>query len=725
MQARQIAKLKHVSNYHTLNLLETLVPSLLHRARAFSKPVFQRDPNAPKDGPFLHSQIRDRIMARAHARPKVSDSAKNTRNILVTQILKAVESGDLHLALKHWRSLEDHKVTVNYEGEGHGLPEATEQKLSALFRSRFRTAHTESSWDESVAQGFALQAATRGSADALYALMLGQLQKNDPQATVDLYRRFTKALEDAQTYQRDNGLAELVREDSEPHFDPFRASALLAVITAHAMTDSFRAAFDIYMASNIRASSFRKNSFFQEVNVAPNLVRKAQKYVDRLEIIALVSKPSAISKHIMNLGHPRTAPALLRLYESILEGINGLDPYLAAEPSGLSETRLAAMTEVAWTSFQTGFIRCERKDLAAQLWSDLGHCGIQPAVTMWTGLLDIYADLRDSTQAMLTWNMMLRQKIEPDELSYRAIIAVLFDDNKPEEAIKRFQEFRKCFKTHSQTGLTVYNTVLRGLLRPRRILEANQLLSMMLKTGPQPDVVSFNTFLGFYSREKDFKGLANIVNRMSDAKITGDVVTFSTILSALLQVGEKNAPTIILGIMQKQGVQPNVATYTAIIDHLMRQQSDENLDASLKLLDKMEQDPTTKPNEVTYTTILSGLYRGQWGDRRRAEEARKDIVSRMRRFNVVFRLPTYHTLIQAALDSPYPDGYKDALALVQEMEDQGIPRVNNTWYILFKGLERLKQWDVAAEMVRKMWRSQHRPTDSLEKVIDRIIRKTT
>ncbi|KAH9486633.1 Pentatricopeptide repeat-containing protein, chloroplastic [Psilocybe cubensis] len=667
-------------------------------------------------------------MARAHARPKVSDSAKNTRNILITQIQKSVESGDLLSALGYWRSLEEHKASVQPDDEGYGLPESTEQKLASLFKSQVQKAHAAPSWDPVIAQDFALRAAIHGSAEALYGLMLVQLQMKRPQETLGLYRQFMASVDSPEIVDDvdDNGLAGLVREGNESNFDHFRVSVLLAAITAHAMTDSFRAAFDTYMSSKLRVSSFRKNLFFQEVNIPSEVVKKAQKYANRLEILALLSKPSALSKHIMNLAHPRTAPVLIRLYQTILDGIHDeSDPYLAADRVGLSETRLAAMTEVGWTSFQTGFIRCERKDLAAQLWSDLANLGIQPGVTMWTGLLDVYADLRDSTQSMLTWNMMLRQKIEPDELSYRAMIAVLFDDNKLDEAIQRFQEFRKRFKIHNAPQLTVYNTVLRGLLRSKRILEANQLLSTMLKNGPAPDVVSFNTFLGFYSREKDFSGLATTVNRMSDAKITGDVVTFSTIMTALLQVGERNAPNIILGIMQKQGVQPNVATYTAIIDHLMREQSNENLEASLKLLDKMEQDPVTKPNEVTYTTILTGLYRGRWTDRQRAEEVRGDIVSRMRRFKVAFRLPTYHTLIQAALDSPYPDGYKDALALIQEMEDQGIPRVNNTWYILFKGLERLEQWEAVNEMVRKMWRSQHKPTESLQKVIDRIVRKTS
>lgn len=718
--------LKRVSNPTTLHLLENLVPNLVSKARAFSKPSFKQNSTVLKDGPILHSQIRDQIMASAINRPRVSDTAKNTRNALVTHIQRALGKEDLLEVLRHWKSLEDHKASVGHEGPAYGLLESTERKMCLLFKRRYWKSINDSNWDDdanNIAQIFAVQAATHGFADALYALMLAYIQKNDPQAALDIYRRFSESLKEPET-NKDEQLISLIDEDAEPDMDPFRVSALLAAITAHAMTNSFPAAFATFTESNIRIPAHRKKLFFQGLKVSSDDLTTARKFVDNLEILSWVSKPSMLSKHIMNIAHPRSAPLLLRLYTDILEGINGPNPFIALKESDLSDTRLVVISQAIWTSFQTGFIRCERRDLAAKLWDDLAQHGIQPDVTMWTGLLDVYADLRDSTQAMQTWNLMLQQNVLPDELSYRAMIQVLFDDNKPEEAVKRFQEFRQTFKEPNTAALAVYNTLLKGLLRTKRLADAIQVLSAMLKQGPYPDVVSFNTLLGYYKRHKDFKSLSAIVNQMNALKIPGDVVTFSTILSALLQVGEENAHSVILGIMRKQGVLPNVATYTAIIDHQMREQSEASLRASLKLLDKMEQDPSLKPNEVTYTTILSGLYRARWADQDKVDEVRQDITSRMRRFNVSFRLPTYHTLIQAALDSKHADGYKNALALIQEMEDQDMPRVNNTWYILFKGLIRLGQWDVAAEMVRKMRRCQHKPTESLNKVVDIIMRRS-
>jgi pentatricopeptide repeat protein len=357
------------------------------------------------------------------------------------------------------------------------------------------------------------------------------------------------------------------------------------------------------------------------------------------------------------------------------------------------------------------------------VWDDLAAVDIKPGVTMWTGLLDTYADLRNSKQAMVTWNMMLQQDILPDSLSYRAIISVLFDDNNPGAALGRFAEYQKLLDGRDETALVVYNTVLRGLLRVNRVQEAKDLLKEMKSRSPQPDIFSFNTFLGYFARQKDFQGLGDVLTQMSTVDIQGDVVTFSTILTALLAVGRTDAPTTIMNLMRKQGVKPNAATYTAVIDHQMREQSSVNLGAALTLLEKMEKEEGIKPNEITYTAILAGLYRSQWLSREEADPIRERLVAKMRSEGIKFRLPTYHILLRASLDSEDEMSYVDALKLIREMKKNGIPRVGNTWYILLSGLMKRQLWQVAYEMVGTMLGSGHEPNDKLKSMVQEIHRK--
>jgi len=152
----------------------------------------------------------------------------------------------------------------------------------------------------------------------------------------------------------------------------------------------------------------------------------------------------------------------------------------------------------------------------------------------------------------------------------------------------------------------------------------------------------------------------------------------------------------------------------------MRAQTEESLKAALLMLDKMEKDPSIKPNEVTYTSILTGLYRGNWISHQVADGLRRSIMARMRKMQIKPNHATYHILIKASLSSSDPQGYRDALAFFQEMEVQGIPRVQSTWYLLLSGLMGLGRWDVASEMVSKMFKSGHEPSPSIKNLVSEI-----
>ena len=670
-------------------------------------------------------------MAQTANRPFLSDSQKKHINDALVHVQRALDDRDVVTALERWQYLENLRESC-LEGDPYRVPESHHKSLTELVCSHLYQMGPSRELDpetKAMVERFAFRTATQHSnSNALAAYLLWHIKRNRPQLVIDLYDTLIKSVglmtsEAPEPISNDEGLALSDDDANSELVDLGRISVLLAATTAQIMTGSFKGAFDTYRATDIRFHHYRKSIFLQHLEYNPMLHAKVQKYLERLEIADLVARPPSLSKHVMNLSYPLSANTLEKLYAGIMDGIRGSDPYLAVQPSEVSGNRLVALTQAGWTSFQTAFIKCERMDLAAKVWSDLSELGVRPGVTMWTALLDTYADLRDSSRVMDTWRMMKRAGVQPDALSYRALISALFDDAKPEEAMRTFGEYQRLFQDHNDRAITVYNTVIRGLLPLNRIYEVNGLLAKMRHAGPTPDIFSYNTLLAYYARLNDFKALANIVTTMSTANIPGDVVTFSTILTALLQVGKEDAPVIILNLMRKQGIEPNVATYTAIIDHQMRAQTEESLRAALLMLDKMEQGASIKPNEVTYTAILTGLYRGNWLSRQKADEVRRNIVIKMRKLQVKFRLPTYHILIRACLDSPDPDGYMDALAFFQEMKSNGIPHVQTTWYLIFAGLIGLGKWDVASGMVAKMFMSGHEPSQKVKRLISEINRR--
>ncbi|KAF9015488.1 hypothetical protein BDQ17DRAFT_1445223, partial [Cyathus striatus] len=455
----------------------------------------------------------------------------------------------------------------------------------------------------------------------------------------------------------------------------------------------------------------------------PSLHDKVKMFMERLETARWVARPLALTKQIRNLAETRSTLQLKILYKGIINGCSGPDAFIAGDETCIDDSKPIALNTIVWTAFISAFLKCESRDLAGRVWDDQKKLGLKPTVSMWTAVLDAYEGAGATTDAIAAWNMMRSQGIEPDALAYRAIISALFRCHNANDAFTRFQEFQQKCQTSSSEAqvLTVYNTVISGLLWELKGHEAKALLQMMREKGPTPDIVTYNTFLRFYARRLDFRSLADIVNKMADAKITGDVFTFSTILSGLLKAGKKDAPELVLQLMKKQGVQPNIATYTAIVTQQMREHKEENLHSAFRLIQIMEKEPGLEPNEVTYTAILSGVCRGGWLSAQKSRQWRDQIIERMKHRGVLFGLPTYHTVLESSLYSSEGEGLREAMACYEEMKERQIQFMDKTWYIILSGLMHRDEWDLAGDVVRDMEESGYSPKErSLRKLIEKV-----
>jgi pentatricopeptide repeat protein len=672
---------------------------------------------------FIHSSQGDKFTG------PDADAFNNT----LVKIRHALAHNDALAIVQYWQYLEQNEL-LHYLGSSHL------EMISVLLAKCLRSKSARQ-WDVSkrnVAEEVALRAASGRSTDALNACMLFHLKEGNTEAVIRLYARFMESLGDKEVWddsvvdddKTDSDIAVLATDAKSttrriPQ-NPGRVNILLAVVAAHTMRDGFGAALQTCLATVVRFHDYTTNQFL--INFAHDLTlkQKIKLYVKRLDVARMVARSPSLSKYVMNLSTTPNTKLLEKLYQSIIDGLTGPDPYLAADPSAITSSRSVALTEVGWTSFMVAFLKCGRRDLASNIWTDMARLNVQPGVSMWTALLDAYDTTRAVDDATAAWNMMLAQGIKPDGLTYRAMISNLFHGHKPEEAMKTFQTFRKELINDCPGPqiLSVYNTVLHGLLLADRLQEADVLMQSMHANGPKPDIVSYNTFLTHYGRRRDFRALAALINRMATNKVVGDVYSFSIILSALLKAGRDDAPEMLLSIMRKQGVQPNVTTFSSIIEHQMQEQSEKNLQAVMRMLHQMEQDENTQPNHVTYTSILAGLYRGQWLSIEKTEEWRKVIVERMKQRNIDLKLPIYHILIRACLEYPHPEGLQQALEYYHEMVRRKVPLIQTTWYILLAGLLQRGEWAIAKELINEMFISGIQPGGTLLGLVGKIRKRT-
>ena len=667
-------------------------------------------------GPSVSSPITGPLLAKeqqgdlSHITRDIPDPDVLFFNQCLVELRHALSARDARRVWEHWARLRDKGLLPLF---GPQL-----RRYSELLATL--CPQTTQAWDHhdrKAIEEIAFYAATKGAPHALVAYMAAHLRSGDCTTTLNLYARFLQAIEekplspDAVASEEDHDVDELVIDlptYSHPHsFHP--PSILLAVVVAHAINGSFHDVLHAYLQSPAPISA-RLATEFLSTFPSKSLTSKVEEYIRRLRIARYVSEPRFITARAALFAATRDAQGLKKFYQSIIDGICGPEPYIAPNQASITPQTPIALNEINWATILTAFLQCNCRDLAETLWDDMLRLQVQPTAITWTALLVGYERMGEANDAEKAWRAMRSTGIEPTTSTFRAMISVLFTARRPDDAM----EYLGLFQTRLTTGsspipeeaLTLYNTVLHGLLKNRREKDAHALFQRLREEGPKPDVVSFNSLLSYHGRRGEFRMISRILDWMREDGLVGDVYTFSTVLSALLKVGRTDATDAILNLMRKQNIEPNVAFFTSIINHQVEEGTEQGLRAAMDLLQKMEESPEVQPNEVTYTAILTSLHRHDWRDLTLAKQCKQHILEGMKTRNMQLNRTGYHVLIKACLENPVPEGTENALGYYRKMVQRGISIGPDTWYILLRGLIAREAWADADVVVEEMTRER-------------------
>ena len=663
----------------------------------------------------------------------VPDESVNFFNHCVLRLRHALDVRDVGQVWTCWSQLKERKLLKLLGPQLRGYSE----RLAKLCPPSPEAGGSETL---KTVTAMALYAAGRGAVDALVACMSTHLRAGDSRAVLDLYDRYLCELRGSHEYfppldtippseREGEDFVELVDEPSSDPSHPIvvHSSVLVAAIAAHALNDPFHVALHAFLQHprNIPRQLVREFlSQFPDVSFRT----KVESYVQRLGMARYLYNPRLLTLRTSLLAKHLDDGGLQGFYNTILEGLGGPEAYIAVHPCEVTESKPVALEEIHWAAFLTAFLKCNRRDLGTSLWSDMLKFGTKPTAISWTALLDGYDNMKAPKDAEKAWNIMVAQGTDPSAMSYRAIISVFFNAHNVADAIKYFGLFQKQiaegWTPDPADCLAVYNTVLHGLLINDREGDAHALLGRLKEKGPKPDIVSFNTLLRHHGRRGEFRHVSRFLDQVIEEGLTFDVYTFSTVLSALLKIGRTDATDIILNLMRKQNIAPNAAIFSNIIDHQVREGTEQGLKAGMELLQWMEQSSEAQPNYVTYTSILTGLHRRDWVNTAFARECKEYVLEQMRNRGVHANRTFYHILLKACLENPAPEGLQETLRYYREMVDRKVALSYDTWYVLLRGIIGREAWAIADELVEDLKR-QMSPYGSLQNLVLRIRQRKT
>ncbi|KAG9314272.1 hypothetical protein JVU11DRAFT_5060 [Chiua virens] len=660
--------------------------------------------------PFISSSVvaKDTIQQQgipSHRIHDVPDPDILFFNQCLVQLRKALSARDIARVWEHWTCLRDKGLLPLF---GPQLCKYSDL-LATLCPQSTQT------WDpheRKAMEEIAFYAAIKGAPSALVAYMGVHLRSGDRTTTLDLYARFLRAFEvkslspDTVVPDADDDVDELVIDlptYSRPH-SLHPPSILLAVVVAHAMGDSFRDALHAYLQTPTPFSTRLVTDFLSTFS-DKSLTSKVGEYVRRLRVARYVSEPRFITARVSVFAATRDTQGLKKFYRSIIDGICGPEPYIAASQANVTPQAPIALNEINWATILTAFLQCGCRDLAETLWDDMLRLQVRPTATTWTALLVGYERMGEAEDAEKAWGAMISTGIEPTTSTFRALMSVLFTARRPDDAMGYLDRWltNSSFST-PEDALTLYNTIIHGLLKNRRETDAHVLFQKLRQEGPHPDVVTFNSLLNYHGRKGEFRTISRVLDWMREDGVVGDVYTFSTVLDALLKVGRTDATDAILGLMRKQNIEPNVAFFTSIINYQMEEGTEQGLRAAMELLGKMEKNPDVQPNEVTYTGILTSLHRHDWRDLAFAKQSKHHVLEEMTKKNMQLSRAAYHVLIKACLENPASEGTEHALGYYRKMVQKRVSIGPDTWYVLLRGLIAREAWTDADRVVEEMTR---------------------
>ncbi|MCO5608732.1 hypothetical protein L7F22_062947 [Adiantum nelumboides] len=148
-----------------------------------------------------------------------------------------------------------------------------------------------------------------------------------------------------------------------------------------------------------------------------------------------------------------------------------------------------------------------------------------------------------------------------------------------------------------------YSTLIDGLCKASKMVEASSLFDRMVDSDMSPDVFVFSSLIDGYCKAGNLHKALRYFKLMDAKGVKANIVTYTSLLDGMFKAGKADSAHEILDCMQSTGCGPNTYLCTVRIDALCKQQK---LDAASNMLKHMNEVGCV-PSTVTYCALIDGF----------------------------------------------------------------------------------------------------------------------
>ncbi|KAL1537839.1 pentatricopeptide repeat-containing protein [Salvia divinorum] len=212
-----------------------------------------------------------------------------------------------------------------------------------------------------------------------------------------------------------------------------------------------------------------------------------------------------------------------------------------------------------------------------------------------------YGRVHKPLEVVRIFRKMKEFECEPTARSYITVFSILVDESHLKMA---FTFYRYMRKQGIPACVPSLNVLIKALCKSSGTMDsAFQIFKEMPKRGHTPDSYTYGTLINGLCRGSRILEAKELLIDMEANACAPSVFTYSCLIHGLCQSNKLSDAMELFKEMKRKGVDPNVYTYSSLIDGLCK--NGHSLQA-IKLMERMARNGLV-PNSITYSSLINGL----------------------------------------------------------------------------------------------------------------------
>lgn len=316
------------------------------------------------------------------------------------------------------------------------------------------------------------------------------------------------------------------------------------------------------------------------------------------------------------------------------------------------------------------------------------EAGFEPDIVVYNNLLNGYAVAGKMANAFYLLQEMKRNGCEPNATSFTVVIQALCAQEKMDEAIRVLRDMER---SGCEADVMTYTTMISGFCKGGKINKGYELLDSMRQKGLTPTQATYLHIMLAHEKKEELEECMQLVEEMQKIDLVPDISIYNTLIRLSCKLGEIKECIRFWNQIEVNGISPGVDSFVIMINGLVEQGC--LVEACDYFKDMILRGLLSAPQYGTLKDLLNSLLRAD------KVEMAKDVWSCIMTQGCELNTYAWTIWIHALFSK---GNVKEACSYCLDMMDAGVMPQPDTFAKLMRGLRKLYNRQLAAEITEKV-----------------------